>query len=402
METVRNELVSVKVHRVISKDTKVDHFLSSEEFESMLKFEDDFDQDCIGEDFLDKWQRLPKNLCKAYLGETHYISMMVVNDSVREPMMDVAIQIDMQISNERIISIGQIDSPFLDGKKSLCDILKYEVKDPGNHMVICSISYKDSVGEITAFRRYFKFQVSKPLDVKTKFYNAENDEVFLEAQVENLTHLPICLEKVSLEPSQYFDVTEMNKTLVDDKEQWVFGEINRFNPGESRQYLFGLTPKPKVQSDIKLLASVTNIGKLDIVWITSIGVNGRLQTSVLERMSPGYNGIRLTVEGIPSQVCLEKKFNIVFRLTNYCEYTVEPAVHFDNKSENQPILWLGVSGKTTKKINPFEFQDFQLTAYPVKTGLHPIAKIIVNDVISRTTYEFSELPCVNVRQSEQE
>ena len=26
-------------------------------------------------------------------------------------------------------------------------------------------------------------QVMKPLDVKTKFYNAESDEVFLEAQV---------------------------------------------------------------------------------------------------------------------------------------------------------------------------------------------------------------------------
>ncbi len=34
-----------------------------------------------------------------------------------------------------------------------------------------------------SFRKFFKFQVLKPLDVKTKFYNAETDEVYLEAQV---------------------------------------------------------------------------------------------------------------------------------------------------------------------------------------------------------------------------
>ena len=36
-----------------------------------------------------------------------------------------------------------------------------------------------------SFRKFFKFQVVKPLDVKTKFYNTENDEVYLEAQVNN-------------------------------------------------------------------------------------------------------------------------------------------------------------------------------------------------------------------------
>lgn len=44
----------------------------------------------------------------------------------------------------------------------------------------------------------------KPLDVKTKFYNAENDEVYIEAQIQNLTAGPICLEKVALESSHLF------------------------------------------------------------------------------------------------------------------------------------------------------------------------------------------------------
>lgn len=47
--------------------------------------------------------------------------------------------------------------------------------------------------------------VLKPLDVKTKFYNAENDDVYLEAQVQNITAGPICLEKVDLDASQLFN-----------------------------------------------------------------------------------------------------------------------------------------------------------------------------------------------------
>ena len=35
----------------------------------------------------------------------------------------------------------------------------------------------------------------KPLDVKTKFYNAESDEVFLEAQVQNITGATITMDR---------------------------------------------------------------------------------------------------------------------------------------------------------------------------------------------------------------
>lgn len=112
----------------------------------------------------------------------------------------------------------------------------------------------------------------------------QSDEVYLEALLQNLTNLPICLERVTLEPSQYFNVKGLNKVTIDGEEQWVFGKINRFNPMESRQYLFCLTPKPEVKANLKLLRSVTVIGRLDIVWISGIAVPGHLQTSPLERM----------------------------------------------------------------------------------------------------------------------
>lgn len=49
--------------------------------------------------------------------------------------------------------------------------------------LVCEVHYTTPAGFEESFRKFFKFQVLKPLDVKTKFYNAETDEVYLEAQV---------------------------------------------------------------------------------------------------------------------------------------------------------------------------------------------------------------------------
>ena len=74
-----------------------------------------------------------------------------------------------------------------------------QVKELGTHILVCEVSYNspNAGSDKLSFRKFFKFQVTqetnirfyhidqvmKPLDVKTKFYNAESDEVFLEAQV---------------------------------------------------------------------------------------------------------------------------------------------------------------------------------------------------------------------------
>lgn len=154
---------------------------------------------------------------------------------------------------------------------------------------------------------------------------SQSDEVYLEALLQNLTNVPMCLTSVNLEPSQHFDCKPLNKIRTKDSqglddtvhgEQWVFGPVNRFQPNEFRQYLFCLSPKEEIKANFKLLKSVTVIGKLDIVWMSGIGCNGHLQTSLLERMAPSYKDIKLTVVSIPSMVMIKQIFDIVIKLTN--------------------------------------------------------------------------------------
>lgn len=184
------------------------------------------------------------------------------------------------------------------------------------------MNYTSPAGFAQSLRKFFKFQVHKPLDVKTKFYNAEMDEIYLEAQIQNVTTGPFCLEKVELDSSEQYTVSSLN-TLPNGES--VFTSKNMLQPNNSCQFLYCikvtiirllgirfklntlqiiLQPKPEIAKDIKTLRQANNVGKLDIVWRSNFGEKGRLQTSQLQRLvslSLKYKGkSRLTNTFIPS------------------------------------------------------------------------------------------------------
>ena len=77
----------------------------------------------------------------------------------------------------------------------------------------------------------------KPLDVKTKFYNAESDEVFLEAQVQNITQSTITMDKVALEPSATFTVTNVTGDHSDNAGLIAQGECLQVGDDDDCHYL---------------------------------------------------------------------------------------------------------------------------------------------------------------------
>ena len=243
------------------------------------------------------------------MGETFVSYVSLHNDST-ETCDHLSLVCHLQTVTQRL-PLLQAPAPGVEAKidpgQSIDHVLNHEVKELGTHILVCEVNYNSSSGKMN-FRKYFKFQVMKPLDVKTKFYNAENDDVFLEAQVQNVTSGPLCLEKVGLEPSPMFRVMSLNQD--DDSGKLVFGKVNVLQPQDSRQYLFSLTPRNDLKLSYKQLKGATNIGKLDIIWRTNFGDKGRLQTSQLQRLAPNHGDLRFNVESVPNVVLLGKAFKI--------------------------------------------------------------------------------------------
>lgn len=343
---------------------------------------------------------LPQSFGNIYLGET-FTSYISVNNDSSQIVRDVSVKGDLQTSSQRIPLSGIAGIEMvaeLAPNQSVDDVIHHEVKEIGTHILVCAVSYTTDTNEKMYFRKFFKFQVMKPLDVKTKFYNAESDEVYLEAQVQNITKAPMCLEKVSLEPSPLFVATNpsLNTVQTETGIESVFGRVNCLHPEDSRQFLYCLRPKSEAKDNPKVIKGVTNIGKLDIVWRTSMGDRGRLQTSQLQRMAPGYGDIRLMVERIPNIVEVEKPFTMTCRVINCCERKMDLILTLDRKC-CVGLCWVGISGRSLGKLEPDAFLDVELELVPILTGLQTISGVRLTDTFLKRTYDYDELAQVFVK-----
>ncbi|EYC08021.1 hypothetical protein Y032_0068g254 [Ancylostoma ceylanicum] len=108
-----------------------------------------------------------------YLGETFTFYMNVVNESDQK-VTDVSVKCELQTNSQRVNLTSSVQDVILEPSQSSGQIITHEVKEIGQHILICSVNYKTSSDEKMYFRKFFKFPVGKPIDVKTKFYNAES------------------------------------------------------------------------------------------------------------------------------------------------------------------------------------------------------------------------------------
>ncbi|KAH9521307.1 Trafficking protein particle complex subunit 13 [Dermatophagoides farinae] len=390
MEIKPENLLSVRVARVVSRKTDVSSFITADEYNHYFS-NPTIDNIILPDQYKNDWIIVPNPYNTIYLGEIFSLFINCTNDSIQELMTNVSVRIDMQINNRAVV-LKELNIEKLDAKANLDEILSYEIKEPHIHVLICTLSFDLPDHERQSCRKFFQFQISKPIDVKTKFYYTECDEIYLEAMFQNSTNLPIQLKSVQFD-SVNFDVTSLNFNL-ECKDQWIFGEINRLNPNELRQYLFVLTPKKDIRFNPSILKSVNTIGKLDIIWYSGIGEKGHIQTSQLERNATVEN-IKVYIEDIPTQTKLKEIFRIKFRIINFSSKTVEPLVNYVN-DENQNILWLGLSSKNLGELKQSQSIEVQMNLYPIKIGLFSIPIIKITDMITQKIIEFKDLASVNI------
>jgi len=372
---------------------------------------------------------LPQNFGNIFLGETFSSYISVHNDS-GVAVTSVTIKVELQTSTQRLTLVGINNNgsqEALEPSNSIDDVINHEVKELGTHILVCAVSYVGPAGENLYFRKFFKFQVLKPLDVKTKFYNADSDDVYLEAQIQNTTFQPIHMEKVTLESSNLYDAVELNgpdEHQFKDKDCQTKGRKysrrNNMNHLDCRQYLYCLTPKKDVLRDDSL-RGVTNIGKLDIVWKTNMGEKGRLQTSQLQRMAQGYGDIRVTVNSIPNIVCMGVTFTLSLNVANCSDRTMDLMMALQNERQSRgpggatpaslitsdtgvvipnatspALVWTGISNRHIGKLAPKSSLGLELSLIPRVPGLHSISGLRIVDTFLKRTYEHDDIAQVLV------
>jgi len=348
---------------------------------------------------------LPQSFGNIYLGEIFSSYVCVHNDST-ETCSSVVLRADLQTASQRINLVpGSSSDTANHNRESLSpgstidQVISHEVKELGTHILVCEVTYCNAAGDKLNFRKFFKFQVMKPLDVKTKFYNAESDEVYLEAQVQNITQATITMDRVTLEPSSSFTVTAVTPSApstTSDSQTSDVGLVARglcLQSGDSWQYLFCLRPRPEHNN--KNLKLVTNIGKLDIVWRTGLCDRGRLQTSQLQRLPPNSGDIRLSFLQSPSFALINTPIPLSMRFDNTSDRTVELDLDLSDKIGDGDLVnrcqsWSGLVKTSLGLVEPGGSTEVTAEVVFHRSGLQTLQGITCRDSLLKRSYSFND------------
>lgn len=333
---------------------------------------------------------LPQCFGSIYLGETFSCYICIHNHS-NQTVKDVTFKATLQTGTSNILlSSDPPNSTDLVPGATVDEVIHHDVKEFGPHILTCEVSYCSTTlsSDLLSFRKFFKFEVLKPLDVKTKIYNIESNEVCLEAQVQNITSGSLVLENVSLETSPIFHAEKMS---INEGNNGL--SLNIMAPNESKQYLYCTKPRPDVKCDIKELNNTTYIGKLDIVWRSNFGERGRLQTSQLNRLAQKFGDLYLSIEKIPSIIYIGEEVEIGFKITNTSDHTMEINLCL---VQYPKFAWIGASGISLGVLGSNASKSFSLNIVPLCLGLQSISGIRMNEVYSKSTFEFDDITQVFV------
>lgn len=242
---------------------------------------------------------LPQNFGVIFLGET-FTGFILVSNGSSEQVKDVVLKIELSASKSHT-KLPPVSVAHMDPYGRLEHIISHEMKELGDHTLVCHVSYTiHSTGEELLFKRVFKFDVAKPLDVKTKFHNLEERDILMEVQVQNLTSFPMCMGQVWFEASSLCTAVNLNSYSDNDGENHsVFGKEHYMKAGDVRRYLYRITPKntPPTQPNAKSATIV--VGKMDVSWYSRFGERGRIQTGPLQASVPVVTDLKVIVISSP-------------------------------------------------------------------------------------------------------
>ncbi|KAJ8482272.1 hypothetical protein ONZ51_g5473 [Trametes cubensis] len=257
---------------------------------------------------------LPAAFGAIQLGET-FSSCLSVNNDTNVEVEGVTVRVEMQtVSSKTLLAEFGGPEQRLGVGESLERIVSHEIKELGQHVLGCIVSYRVPSGfrqslpptsdsldsSVQTFRKFYKFAVTNPLSVKTKVHvprspsallsSQEREKVFLEVHIQNLTQDAMWLERMQFECVEGWQVQDANileNPATGAKEYLFSGSTALMQPQDLRQYIYILSPKVLPAFPITHVpGSILALGRLDISWRSSFGEPGRLLTSTLSRRIP--------------------------------------------------------------------------------------------------------------------
>ncbi|KAJ5712808.1 hypothetical protein N7493_009276 [Penicillium malachiteum] len=260
---------------------------------------------------------LPPAFGSVYVGETFACTLSANNeindDEPGRVVTSVRIVAEMQTpssvaSLELEPSNDSAQSDGLQIGESLQKIVRYDLKEEGNHILAVSVSYSENrigqdsqaaSGRVRTFRKLYQFVAQPCLSVRTKASELPPLEIgnkslgpygktrllrfALEAQLENVGDGPVVVKQTRLNPKPPFKSQSLNWDAVDE----AASVPPTLNPRDVLQISFLVEQEDgnyegleALQKDLRREGRAT-LGQLSIEWRGAMGDKGFLTTGNL-------------------------------------------------------------------------------------------------------------------------
>ncbi|CAI5505438.1 unnamed protein product [Closterium sp. Naga37s-1] len=312
--------------------------------------------------------------------------------------------------------------------------------------LVCSAHYID-FGEHKVLPQYFKFMAANPLSVKTKardhagVVRTIRESTFLEACIENGSKAALFLDQVRFEPTPAWQVAQLEPeftgkeeeeeedgeegareewggaAVADEEDDTVTGvawsEVRAlFKPvdliranGGTRHFLYHLhrTPPPPAAGGgggageggggAAKVEGGNTLGRLEILWRSTLGEPGRLQTQQILGNPIARKEVELKLVSLPTRIVLERPFLVHCRVHNNSDRPLGPlriVIARDEPVTTTTPRAIVVSGPWTMtiiSIAPNSSADFNLSMVALASGVHKISGVGVVDARDSKPYD---------------
>ncbi|KAG0613204.1 hypothetical protein M758_6G085200 [Ceratodon purpureus] len=331
---------------------------------------------------------LPQTFGSIYLGES-FCSYISVGNHTSHDVRDVGIKAELQTERQRVTLYDSTKAPmdFVRAGGRHDFIIEHDIKELGPHTLVCMAVYTDSDGERKYLPQYFKFLASNPLSVRTKVRTVK-ETTYLEACIENSTKSLLFLDHVRFDPQPPMTVTvlEVESNDNDESEGPLSGLLKQIKVikanGGTRHFLYQFHKPAGAPVSAKADGSNT-LGKLEIMWRTTLGEPGRLQTQqILGNPSPRKE-VSLRIVELPSRIVVERPFQVRMSVSNQTDRAIGPLQISISQDDDQgvprAIVVNGLWSMTVPQLEPLASTDVYLSLLATAVGVQKITGITVAD-----------------------
>ncbi|KAJ0405460.1 hypothetical protein ATCC90586_002775 [Pythium insidiosum] len=344
---------------------------------------------------------LPDSFGEIFLGNTFSSYISVINQYACD-LRDVGLTANIQCANDRVdlqdnrlTRTGNAPPPnpmkVLPAGSSLDMVVDYPLNQVGNHVLRVGVTYVDPItNEPKSLRKFYRFAVQNPLVISFKHARQSRDDSLVEAQIRNVSKLPLFLDSIRFLPVAPFSSEELSldpNADDDDSDETVRAMLRRgpqtlLNPQEEVQRVFRVTAASSGDA-----AATQNLGRLHVGWKTALGEAGSVQSQPVMRKVDVLRDVTVALEDVPSTVTLGVPFLATAKITNNSARPLQLQLQL-RKSDMIGIVCSSLSHQTLPALAARSSTSVEIEFLPTAGGLQSIRGAVCVD--PRSGVEFPQ------------